>query len=72
MNLENIQSLADLMKRLSEATEILKEYEQWESDLLSDNAMWWPYVAKDKISGRTYDKMLELQGRRNKFLKEKQ
>lgn len=50
------------------AIALLKEYEQWEADLIGDNAMWWPYVNKDRISGKTYDKMLELQAKRNELL----
>lgn len=49
---------------------LLKEYEQWEADLINDNAMWWPNVPKDRISGNTYDKMLELQEKRNDLLKQ--
>ncbi len=52
-----------------DAIDLLKEYEQWEADLISDNQMWWPNVPKDRISGKTYDKMMELQAKRNKILK---
>lgn len=52
----------------SEAVELLKEYDQWEADLINDNAMWWPHAPKDRISGQTYDKMMELQGKRNRIL----
>ena len=51
-----------------ELKELLKEYEQWEADLISDNQMWWPYAEKDAISGKTYHKMLELQEKRNQLL----
>lgn len=52
------------------AIKLLKDYEQWEADLIADNEMWWPYVSKDRISGKTYDKMLELQERRNEILRQ--
>lgn len=54
---------------LTQAINLLKEYEQWEADLIGDNEMWWPYADKDAISGKTYDKMLELQAKRNELLK---
>ena len=47
---------------------LLEEWEQWEADLINDNSMWWPYVEKDKISGKTYDKMMELQEKRKQAL----
>lgn len=53
---------------MAEALSLLKEYEQWEADLIADNEMWWPSVPKDRISGKTYDKMIELQAKRNKLL----
>lgn len=55
-------------KEVEDMAALLKEYEQWEVDLISDNAMWWPTVPKDRISGKTYDKMIELQAKRNKLL----
>lgn len=61
-------SIIDSTQRLSEMLSLLKEYEQWEADLISDNEMWWPSVPKDRISGKTYVKMLELQTKRNKLL----
>lgn len=47
---------------------LLLEWNQWEADLINDNAMWWPHVEKDRISGKTYDKMIELQVKRKKAL----
>jgi hypothetical protein len=41
---------------------------EWEAMLIEDNAMWWPHVPKDRISGKTYDKMMELQSKRNDLL----
>jgi hypothetical protein len=54
--------------QLDEAMALLAEYEDWEAMLLKDNAMWWPHVPKDRISGQTYDKMLQLQAKRNELL----
>lgn len=44
---------------------LLKEYGEWESMLIQDNALWWPYRKDDAINGDTYDKMMELQAKRN-------
>ena len=54
--------------RIDKAIELLRDYEQWEADLISDNSMWWPYRDKDAVHGKTYDKMLVLQEKRNKVL----
>jgi len=51
------------------AISLLKEYEQWEADLINDNELWCPNVDKDAIRGKTYDTMLELQEKRNQLLK---
>ncbi len=61
--------IVDKEDTLTKAIALLKEYEQWEADLIADNKMWWPYVDKDAISGRTYEKMIELQAKRNELLK---
>lgn len=55
-----------------EMVSLLKEYEQWEADLINDNKMWWPYAPKDAISGKTYDKMIELQSKRNTLINQVQ
>jgi hypothetical protein len=55
--------------KLTEALNLLRQYEVFEAMLLEDNQMWWPSVPKDKISGKTYDMMLELQAKRNELLK---
>lgn len=47
---------------------LLREYSEFEAMLIEDNAMWWPHAPKDRISGKTYDKMMELQEKRNKLL----
>jgi len=47
---------------------LLQEWQQWEADLIADNSMWWPYVEKDKISGKTYDKMMDLQTKRKEAI----
>lgn len=48
---------------------LLKEYEQWEADLINEDKLWWPNVAKDFLRGPLYDKMLDLQSKRNDLLK---
>lgn len=48
--------------------DLLVEYMEWEAMLIEDNAMWWPNVPKDRISGKSYDKMMELQSKRNELL----
>lgn len=63
------QEVAKEREKAKKMTELLKEYEQWEADLIADNAMWWPSVPKDRISGKTYDTMLILQNKRNELLK---
>lgn len=50
------------------AIELLKKYEQWEADLISDNAHWWPYQDEDTVRGSTWSKMMELQAERNEIL----
>ena len=63
------QEVAKEREKAKKLMELLKEYEQWEADLIADNAMWWPSVPKDRISGKTYDTMLILQNKRNELLK---
>ena len=58
----------DCVTRIKELEDGLREWESWEADLISNNAMWWPYAAKDSIYGKAYDKMIELQKMRNKLL----
>ena len=51
---------------MDEAIKLLKDYENWEAQLILDGDCWlneFP-VVKDEH----YDKMLELQARRNKIL----
>jgi len=48
--------------------ELLKEYEQWEADLISEDKMWWPFTKNDVLTGEVYDKMLVLQEKRNSLL----
>jgi hypothetical protein len=48
---------------LQESSDILKGYEQFEADIIADDAMWSP----DAISGKHYDSMMNLQERRNDF-----
>jgi hypothetical protein len=59
------------MDKLTRALDLLKEYEQWEADIISEDKLWWPNRAQDVLRGPLYDKMLELQEKRNELLKEK-
>lgn len=54
---------------IADAVEVLKGYEQWEADILSEDKLWWPYRADDVFRGKLYDTMLELQAKRNEVLK---
>jgi len=64
------QEVAKEREKAKKLVDLLKEYEQWEADLIADNAMWWPSVPKDRISGKTYDTMLILQNKRNELIKQ--
>jgi predicted O-methyltransferase YrrM len=60
---------ADAMKIYNQPFyDLLVGYMEWEAMLIEDNAMWWPSVPKDRISGKSYDKMMELQSKRNELL----
>jgi len=59
---------SELGNRMKAMEALLEKYTEWEAMLISDNAMWWPNVEKDKISGKTYDMMMELQSTRNELL----
>lgn len=47
----------------------LREHERWEADVISEDKLWWPHRVKDVLRGPIYDKMLELQTKRNELLK---
>ena len=71
LTLRQVEKIVELFgkdDRIDKAIELLEDYEQWEADLISDNSMWWPYRDKDAVHGKTYDKMLVLQEKRNKVL----
>lgn len=70
LNPENYTAAcADAMKIYAKPfMDLLTEYMEWEAMLIEDNAMWWPHVPKDRISGKSYDKMMELQSKRNELL----
>ena len=71
LTLRQVEKIVELFgkdDRIDKAIELLEDYEQWEADLISDNSMWWPYRDKDAVYGKTYDKMLVLQEKRNKVL----
>lgn len=54
----------------SRITDLLKGYEQWEADIISEDKLWWPACDQDAISGKLYDTMMSLQEKRNNLLKE--
>jgi|SRR6478672_2417777 len=54
--------------RLEQMKELLKRYVDFEAMLIEDNGNWWPTAPKDRITGKTYDLMLELQAERNALL----
>ncbi len=70
LNPENYSAaVADAMKMYNQPFyDLLVGYMEWEAMLIEDNEMWWPHAPKNKISGKSYDKMIELQGKRNELL----
>ena len=54
---------------LDEAKQLLEEYNQWEADIIMEDKLWWPNRAEDVLRGDIYDKMIELQEKRNDLLK---
>ena len=54
---------------LGEAKELLEEYDRWEADIITEDKLWWPNKAEDVLRGNIYDKMMELQKKRNDLLK---
>lgn len=48
---------------------VLKGYEQWEADILSEDKLWWPNRALDVFRGPLYTRMMELQEMRNEALR---
>ena len=65
---KKLKAGAGVWVKASEVLKLLKEYEQWEADLINDNSMWWPHAPQDALFGTTYDKMLELQQKRNRMI----
>jgi hypothetical protein len=63
--------LTSTRKRVEELEAVLKGYEQWEADILSEDKLWWPNRAKDVLRGKIYNTMLELQEKRNAALNNK-
>lgn len=59
-----------LNKKINELKSLLLEYEQWEADIIAEDKLWWPHRAQDVLRGPLYDKMLELQQKRNELFKE--
>lgn len=54
---------------LHEAKQLLEEYNQWEADIIMEDQLWWPNRAEDVFRGPIYDKMMDLQEKRNDLLK---
>jgi hypothetical protein len=54
---------------LEEATNLLKDYEQWEADIINEDKLWWPNTAQDVMRGKIYDTMMDLQEKRNNLLR---
>ncbi len=56
--------------RLDAALALLAEYEEWEAELISDNRCWGPEGMNSlpSLTQQLYDKMLELQAKRNEVL----
>lgn len=50
--------------------DLLKQYGNWEADIIGEDILWWPYSARDVLRGPIYDKMIELQQQRNNLLTE--
>lgn len=55
-------------KEIERLKALLLKYRDWEADLISEDKMWWPFHTGDVITGKIYDKMLELQYERNDLL----
>jgi len=53
---------------LEEAINLLKDYEQWEADIINEDKLWWPNRAQDVMKGKIYDTMMDLQEKRNNLL----
>lgn len=71
LQLESIKDeLRILAKNQKAAISLLREYERWEADIIIEDKLWWPQRAKDVLRGPIYDKMLELQEKRNEVLGE--
>lgn len=64
VNAEN----SKLREERKDVYSLLKDYEQWEADLISDDRLWWPNREKDVLRGEIYDRMLKLQEKRNILL----
>ena len=56
--------------RFDAALALLAEYEEWEAELISDNRCWGPEGMNSlpSLTQQLYDKMLELQAKRNEVL----
>jgi len=65
---ENVELKQKMKIHIQPFYDLLVGYMEWEAMLIEDNAMWWPNAPKDRISGKSYDKMMELQSKRNELL----
>ena len=57
-----------LMIDIEEAVALLRGYEQWEADLVLTNEAWGSDLPR--LTESLYDSFMELQAKRNAFLKE--
>ena len=52
--------------------EVLKDYEQWEADLISNNDVWYDEYQEPRespiIPRKLWNRLLEIQAKRNKVL----
>lgn len=67
---EGILITVNEAKLLIDIIQLLKDYEQWEADIINEDKLWWPNSAKDVMRGHIYDTMLKLQEKRNNLLRE--
>jgi hypothetical protein len=47
--------------------EVLKKYEDWEAELIRDDRCWQS-GSNPKLTSELWDKLIEIQGQRNKVL----
>jgi hypothetical protein len=58
-----------LMTAVLEARAVLAAYEQWEADLIMSSEAWEGFAALPTIPQDLWDRLIEIQGMRNKVLR---